>query len=158
MRSKSTPIRPTVTDAVYHSQLVAKLINGCMKSGKKSIAAGHVYKTMDIIKAQFKIDPLEYLTDAIEKIKPTIEVRSRRVGGASYQVPTPIRPERRQSLAIRWLVDAARARSNSGHHTFADKLAAEIIEAHEEQGNTIKKKMDIHRMAEANKAFAHFRW
>lgn len=158
MRSKKTPIRPVVIDPVYGSHLVAKLINGCMLSGKKTVAAKHVYKALEIIGSETKQNGLDYLNDTIEKIKPTIEVRSRRVGGASYQVPTPIRPERRQALAIRWLVDAAKSRSNNSYHTFADKLAAEIMEAHEEQGNAIKKKLDIHRMAEANKAFAHFRW
>ena len=111
-----------------------------------------------VIKEQAKTDELTYLTEALENVKPQMEVRSRRVGGASYQVPTPVRNERKQTLAIRWLVAAARDRSNSSYHSFAAKLAAEIIDAHAEIGNAIKKKLDTHRMADANRAFAHFRW
>jgi len=129
-----------------------------MLEGKKSVAAKQIYTAIDIIGQQSGKDGLEYLTEAIENVKPTIEVRSRRVGGASYQVPTPIRPERRDSLAIRWILNAAKARSNNPTRTLADKFAAEIMEAHENQGSAIKKKLDTHKMAEANKAFAHFRW
>ena len=158
MRSKSTPTKIAQVDSIYNSNLVARIINGTMKDGKKSIAAKHVYQALDIITEQAKKDGLEYLNEALDNIRPTIEVRSRRVGGASYQVPTPIRPERRDSLAVRWLLNAARARSNNAYHTFAEKLAAEVIDAHENQGSAIKKKLDTHKMAEANKAFAHFRW
>jgi len=129
-----------------------------MKNGKKSVAAKHVYKAIDIVAEQTGKNGLEFLTEAVENAKPTIEVRSRRVGGASYQVPTPIRPERRDSLAIRWILNAAKARPNNPLRTFAEKLAAEVVEAHENQGAAIKKKLDTHKMAEANKAFAHFRW
>lgn len=158
MRSKKTPAKKTQLDPIYGSQLVAKIINGCMLEGKKSVASKQVYKAIDIIAEQTGKNGLEYLTAAIENVKPTIEVRSRRVGGASYQVPSPIRPERRDSLAIRWVINAAKARSNNPTRTLAEKLAAEIMEAHENTGNAIKKKLDTHKMAEANKAFAHFRW
>ncbi|KKT83512.1 MAG: 30S ribosomal protein S7 [Microgenomates group bacterium GW2011_GWC1_44_9] len=129
-----------------------------MSDGRKSVAAKQVYKAIDIVAEQTKSDGIIYLNEALNNVKPTIEVRSRRVGGASYQVPTPIRPERRDSLAIRWLINAAKARGANPYRTLADKLAAEIVEAHENAGNAIKKKLDTHKMAEANKAFAHFRW
>lgn len=158
MRSKKTPAKRIQTDPIYDSQLVAKVINGCMLEGKKSVAAKQIYRAIEIIEHQSGKNGLEFLTEAIENVKPTIEVRSRRVGGASYQVPTPIRPERRDSLAIRWILNAAKARSNNPTRTLADKFAAEIIEAHENMGAAVKKKLDTHKMAEANKAFAHFRW
>lgn len=158
MRSKSTPTRPVVVDPVYGSPLVAKIINNSMIDGKKTVASKHVYKAIDIITEKTGKDGLTYLSEAIENVKPTIETRSRRVGGASYQVPTPIRPERRDSLAIRWILNAVKARGNNPLRTFAEKLAAELMEAHENQGAAIKKKLDTHKMAEANKAFAHFRW
>lgn len=158
MRSKKTHTKRIQTDPIYGSELVAKIINGCMKEGKKSIAAKQIYTAIDLIAAKAGKNGLEYLAEAIENVKPTIEVRSRRVGGASYQVPTPIRPERRDSLAIRWLLNAAKARSNNPTRTLADKFAAEVMEAHENAGAAIKKKLDTHKMAESNKAFAHFRW
>lgn len=158
MRSKSTPQRPVVLDPVYGNALVAKIINNAMIDGKKSVAAKHVYKAIDIIAEKTGKDGLTYLSEAVENVKPTIETRSRRVGGASYQVPTPIRPERRDSLAIRWILNAVKARGNNPLRTFAEKLAAELMEAHENQGAAIKKKLDTHKMAEANKAFAHYRW
>ncbi len=158
MRSKKTPAKKITLDPVYGSAIVSKLINGVMEDGRKSVVAKHVYKAIDIVAEQTKKDGLEYLNEALDNIKPTIEVRSRRVGGASYQVPTPIRPERRDSLAIRWLINAAKARGANPYRTLADKLAAEIVEAHENAGAAIKKKLDTHKMAEANKAFAHYRW
>ena len=158
MRSKKTHTKKIQFDPIFGSELVSKLINGCMLEGKKSVAAKQIYQAIDLIAAQSGKNGLEYLSEAIDNVKPTIEVRSRRVGGASYQVPTPIRPERRDSLAIRWLLNAAKARSNNPTRTLADKLAAEIMEAHENTGSAIKKKLDTHKMAEANKAFAHFRW
>ncbi|MFZ3069026.1 MAG: 30S ribosomal protein S7 [Microgenomates group bacterium] len=158
MRSKKTHAKKIQLDPIYGSELVSKIINGCMLEGKKSVAAKQIYTAIDIIGQQTGKNGLEYLTEAMENVKPTIEVRSRRVGGASYQVPTPIRPERRDSLAIRWVLNAAKARSNNPTRTLADKLAAEIMEAHENTGSAIKKKLDTHKMAEANKAFAHFRW
>lgn len=158
MRTKKAPKRNIQPDPVYKSRLVARMINGCMHDGKKNLASKHVYKAIKIIEEKSKKDGLEYLQQAVENIKPQMEVRSRRVGGASYQVPTNIRPERKQSLAIRWIVTAARARSNSEFHTFAEKLAAEIMEAYQNQGAAAKKKIDTHKMAEANKAFSHLRW
>ena len=158
MRSKKTHTKKIQFDPIYGSEMVSKIINGCMIEGKKSVAAKQIYGAIDLIAAQTSRDGLEYLSEAIENVKPTIEVRSRRVGGASYQVPTPIRPERRDSLAIRWILNAAKARSNNPTRTLADKIAAEVIEAHENTGSAIKKKLDTHKMAEANKAFAHFRW
>lgn len=158
MRSKKTPAKKIQLDPIYGSELVSKIINGCMIEGKKSIAAKQIYAAIDIIAEQTGRSGIEYLTEAMENVKPTIEVRSRRVGGASYQVPTPIRPERRDSLAIRWVLNAAKARSNNPTRTLADKIAAEVLEAHENTGSAIKKKLDTHKMAEANKAFAHFRW
>ncbi|OGD83387.1 30S ribosomal protein S7 [Candidatus Collierbacteria bacterium RIFOXYD1_FULL_40_9] len=158
MRSKKTPAKKIQVDTVYSSELVAKLINGCMLDGKKSVAAKQVYNAIGIIAEKSGKDGLEYLNESLENIKPTIEVRSRRVGGASYQVPTPIRPERRNSLAIRWLLNAAKARGANPNRTLAEKIAAEVLEAHENAGNAIKKKLDTHKMAEANKAFSHFRW
>ncbi len=158
MRSKKTPAKKIQFDPIFGNQLVAKIINGCMLEGKKSVAAKQIYRAIEIIAEQSGKDGVVFLTEAIENVKPTIEVRSRRVGGASYQVPTPIRPERRDSLAVRWVLNAAKARSNNPTRTLADKFAAEIIEAHENTGAAIKKKLDVHKMAEANKAFAHFRW
>jgi small subunit ribosomal protein S7 len=158
MRSRKTRTQKIQLDPIYQNQLVAKIINGAMIDGKKSIASKQIYQAIDIIAAQSGKNGLEFLIEAVENVKPTIEVRTRRVGGASYQVPTPIRPERRDSLAIRWILNAAKARSNNPTRTLADKLAAEIMEAHENTGAAIKKKLDTHKMAEANKAFAHFRW
>lgn len=158
MRSKKTPPKKIQFDPIYGSPLVAKLITSVMQDGRKSVAAKQVYRAIDIVAEQTKQDGVEYLHTSLDNIKPTIEVRSRRVGGASYQVPTPIRPERRDSLAIRWLINAAKARGANPYRTLADKLAAEIVEAHENAGSAIKKKLDTHKMAEANKAFAHFRW
>jgi small subunit ribosomal protein S7 len=138
--------------------MVAKLINAVMSDGKKSVSAKQVYDALTLLKEKTKTDEITYLTEALENVKPQMEVRSRRVGGASYQVPMPVRSDRKQSLAIRWIVDAARARSNSSYHTFSEKLVAELVDAHEQAGNAIKKKLDTHRMADANKAFSHFRW
>ncbi|MFH1841053.1 MAG: 30S ribosomal protein S7 [Candidatus Shapirobacteria bacterium] len=145
-------------DLIYQSRLVAKLINRSMKSGKKSAAQREVYQAMEIIKTKTGKEALAVFDQALESIKPGVEVRSRRVGGATYQVPTPVRGERRESLGIRWLIEAARARPNKEYHHFAEKLAAEILEALNNQGGAVKKKEDVHRMAEANRAFAHFRW
>jgi len=145
-------------DAIYQSPLVARLINRVMKDGKKTVAQKQVYKAFDLIKEKTQKNPLEIFTKALENIKPKMEVRPRRVGGAAYQVPMPVRGDRRESLAIRWLVLYARQRPNSEYHNFYEKLAAEILDAAQNQGGAIKKKEEVHRMAEANKAFAHFRW
>lgn len=158
MRSKPAPIRIRQPDPVYHHPLVTQLINMSMSSGKKSTAAKQVYASLSLIKSQVQSDPLPVLLSAIENLRPLMEVRARRIGGAAYQVPSPVRSERRNSLALRWLIAAARDRSNSQYHSFAAKLAAEIQDAQNSSGGAFKKKVDIHRMAEANKAFAHFRW
>ncbi len=142
-------------DPVYGDALVAKMIHGIMKQGKKRVAEQVVYGSMDIIKEKTKEDPVAVLKKAIENTKPVVEVKSRRVGGATYQVPVEIRPERRLSLAIRWIVGYARER---GEKTMTDRLSAELIDAFNNRGLTIKKKEDTHKMAEANKAFAHYRW
>ena len=129
-----------------------------MQEGKKAIAQKQVYSALELIKEKTKQEPLEVLTQAIEKVRPSLEVRPRRVGGASYQVPIPVKGDRRESLAIRWLIKAARSRPNKQYHHFYEKLAAEIIDAQEAQGEAVKKKENIHKVAEANRAFAHFRW
>lgn len=129
-----------------------------MCDGKKSVAQKQVYRTLEIIKKKSEDDPIKILSRAIDNIKPNMEVRPRRVGGAAYQVPMPVKGARRESLAIRWLIFAARARSNSEYHTYAEKLAAELLDAAKGEGGAVKKRQDVERMAEANRAFAHFRW
>ncbi len=158
MRAHKNYTRTIPADSKYNSPTVTKLINAVMSDGKKSVAARQVYQAMTLLKEKTKSDEITYLSEAIENVKPQMEVRSRRVGGASYQVPMPVRNERKQTLAIRWIIDAARARSNSSFHSFAEKLVAELVEAHAETGNAMKKKLDTHRMADANRAFSHFRW
>lgn len=145
-------------DLIYNNVLVTKLINRSMKDGKKSIIQKEVYKAFELIKEKSKEDPIGVFTRALNNIRPTMEVRPRRVGGAAYQVPAPVRGERKDSLAIRWLIFAARARSNTEYHTFAEKLSSEIIDASKGEGGAVKKRTDTERMAEANRAFAHFRW
>jgi len=150
--------RKIITDPIYQSSAVAHLINRIMYSGKKSVAQKQIYETFDLIKEKTKEEPLKVFGQALDNIKPAMEVRSRRVGGAAYQVPAPVRSGRRESLAIRWLIQAARARSNKEYHLFSEKLAAEILDALQNQGGAVKKRVDTHKMADANKAFAHFRW
>ncbi len=158
MRSKS-PSNPKVyPDPRYNSLEVSKLINRVMVGGKKSVAEKLVYKALEIVADKTKQNALDVLLAALSNIKPKTEVRSRRIGGAAYQVPMPVSPRRQFSLSIRWLVTYAGSRSNSEYHSFADKLAAEIMDAYNNTGAAIKKRDDIHRMADANKAFAHFRW
>lgn len=158
MRAKKAPRRIVQPDAKYNSIEVAKIINRSMRDGKRTVAEKQVYNALEIIANKTKQDPLEVLKQALENIKPKMEVRSRRVGGAAYQVPMPVTPRRQFSLSIRWLITMANKRSNSSHHTYADKLSAEIMDAAQGEGGTIKKREDTHKMAEANKAFAHFRW
>ena len=158
MRSKRAPKREIAVDPVYQSQLVSRLINRVMHQGKKQLAQRQVYKTLEIVKTKSKEDPLKIFEKGLENIKPSMEVRPRRVGGAAYQVPVPVRGIRRETLAIRWLIQAAQSRPNKDYHHFYDKLAAEILAAAKKEGTAFKKKEDVHRMAEANKAFAHFRW
>lgn len=157
-RTKKNNIRPTKPDPIYNSKTVTQLINRIMVSGKKTIAARHVYAAMDILKKDLKADPLESLENALKNITPQMEVRSRRVGGAAYQVPMPVKTRRGSSLAIRWLVIEAGKRPSDQYHTYAEKLAAEIKDALQNEGTAIQKKLTSHKMAEANKAFAHFRW
>jgi len=137
---------------------VAKLVNRSMKDGKKSVVRKEVYGAMELIKEKTGSDPVKVFDQAMENIRPTMEVRPRRVGGAAYQVPQQVRGERRDSLAIRWLVGAANSKSNTEFHTYGEKLAAEIIDASKGEGVSVKKRQEIERVAESNKAFAHFRW
>lgn len=158
MRTKKNYHRQNEPDLKHGSILVAKLINRSMRQGKKTVAAKQVYRALDVVTEQIKKQPNEVMEELIEAVAPKIEVRSRRVGGASYQVPTPVRPRRATSLAIRWLVTEANKRPNAKYHTFAEKLAAEMLDALNQEGGAIAKRNTSHRMAEANKAFAHFRW
>lgn len=129
-----------------------------MRDGKKTVAQRAVYNALDLVKEKTNQDPIEVFRTALENVRPQMEVRARRIGGAAYQVPSPVRAGRKDSLAIRWLLIAALARPNKEFHTIAEKLSAEIVDAFNQTGGAIKKKLDTHRMAEANKAFAHFRW
>ena len=147
--------RDVLPDPIYNSKVVTKLINNIMLDGKKSVAQGIVYDAFDIIKEKEGKNPLEVFEAALENIMPVLEVKARRVGGATYQVPLEIRPERRQTLGLRWLVTYARTRHEK---TMAEKLAGEIMDAVNGNGGAFKKKEDTHRMAEANKAFAHYKW
>jgi len=157
-RKGFTKIKKIEADPIYFDKLITKLINRSMKDGKKTVTQKQVYKAFEIIKEKTKEDPDKIFNQALDNIRPTMEVRPRRVGGAAYQVPMTVRGSRRDSLAIRWLVNAARSRSNSETKTYAEKLAAEILDAVKGEGLAYKKKMDTERMAEANRAFAHFRW
>jgi small subunit ribosomal protein S7 len=150
--------RMIAPDPVLGSPMVAKLINRSMKDGKKSVAEKQIYKTLALIKEKTGKEGLEVFNLALENVKPQMEVRSRRIGGAAYQVPSPVRGERKEALAIRWLILAAKKRPSKEFHTFAEKLSTEIIDASQNLGGAVKKREDVHRMAEANKAFAHFRW
>ncbi|MCS7091958.1 MAG: 30S ribosomal protein S7 [Patescibacteria group bacterium] len=150
-------LRSVAPDPIYKNRLVAKLINRAMRDGKRSVAEKQVYKAFELIKQKGE-EPMRVFADAIENIKPQMEVRARRVGGAAYQVPVAVKGSRKESLAIRWLILAARSRSNSEFHTFAEKLAAEIIDAARNEGGAVKKKQEVEKIAEANRAFAHFRW
>ena len=147
--------RDVLPDPIYNSKVVTKLINNIMLDGKKTVAQGIVYDAFDIIKKKEGKNPLEVFEAALENIMPVLEVKARRVGGATYQVPLEIRPERRQTLGLRWLVTYARSRHEK---TMAEKLAGEILDAVAGNGGAFKKKEDTHRMAEANKAFAHYKW
>ncbi len=155
-RRNSAVKKDVLPDPIYGSKTVTKLINQVMLDGKKGIAQKIVYDAFDIIKEKTGQEPIEVFNTALEKVKPVLETKGRRVGGANYQVPMEIRPERRQTLAIRWLVQFARKRN--GERGMEAKLAAEIIDASNETGASIKRRDELHRMAEANKAFAHYRW
>ena len=155
MRKRRAEKRDVLADPIYNSKLVTKLINQVMNDGKKGTAQTILYDAFDIIKEKTNKDPMEVFEKAMENIKPALEVKSRRVGGANYQVPIEVRGDRSQALALRWLVNYARLR---GGHSMAEKLANEIMDAAEGTGAAVKKREDTHRMAEANKAFAHYRW
>ena len=154
-RHKKSIERPCMPDVKYNSKVVTKFVSRMMLDGKKSICTKIVYEAMDNLKAKTDKDPLEVLLKALENVKPMVEVKSRRVGGATYQVPMEIRESRREALAMRWIIDAARSRSG---HGMADTLAAELLDAYNNTGTAYKKREDVHKMAEANKAFAHYRW
>ena len=154
-RRGNVPKREVLPDPMYRSVLVTKLINSIMLDGKKGVAQKVVYGAFDIVKEQTDKDPLEVFTAAMENIMPSLEVKARRVGGATYQVPMEVRPARRQTLGLRWLTAYARAR---GERTMAERLAGEIMDAANNTGSAVKKREDTHKMAESNKAFAHFRW
>lgn len=153
--ASSTKKRVLMPDAVYESVLVTKLINSIMKDGKKTTAQAQVYKMFDILKT--KEEPLSLFEKAIQNVGPKIEIKARRVGGANYQIPIEVKGERKTALALRWIIEAARARSNRDFHSFGEKLAVEVIDASQNIGEAIKKRDNTHRMAEANKAFSHFR-
>jgi small subunit ribosomal protein S7 len=154
-RRKEAPKREVIPDPKYGSESLAKFMNVIMRSGKKSTAEHIVYGALDLIADKTKSDPVEVYNAAIDNLRPLVEVKSRRVGGATYQVPVEVRPARQAALAMRWVTEAARAR---GEKSMGARLAAELMEAAEKRGSAMKKREDVHRMAEANKAFSHYRW
>ncbi len=154
-RRREVPKRRILPDPKYGDRMIAKFCNILMVDGKKSTAEGIVYGALDIIQQRYKEDALEVFRKALDAVKPKVEVKSRRVGGATYQVPVEFRAERRVALAMRWLVNYSRER---GEKTMVERLAAELKEAAEGRGNAVKKREDVHKMADANKAFAHYRW
>jgi small subunit ribosomal protein S7 len=154
-RRREIAKREILPDPKYKNILVAKFVNNVMRQGKKSVAERIFYGALNLIQERVKEDPLKLFEKSVANVKPIIEVKSRRVGGATYQVPTEVRPERRTALAIRWLITYAKERSEK---SMEEKLAAELIDAANSRGGAIKKREDVHKMAEANKAFAHYRW
>ena len=154
-RKRKAPKKIPTVDPKYKSVIIPKLINSIMLDGKKTIAEKIVYDAIDKIKSKSKDEPLTVFNDAINNVRPTVEVRSRRVGGATYQVPVEVKAKRSQALALRWIIDASRKRKDKN---MSDKLFNEIFDAYQNRGAAIKKKEDTHKMAESNKAFAHFRW
>ena len=154
-RKRKAPKKIPIVDPKYKSVIIPKLINSIMLDGKKTIAEKIVYDAIDKIKSKLKDEPLTVFNDAINNVRPTVEVRSRRVGGATYQVPVEVKAKRSQALALRWIIDASRKRKDK---KMSDKLFNEILDAYQKRGSAIKKKEDTHKMAESNKAFAHFRW
>ena len=154
-RKRKAPVRKVYPDPKFHSEIVSKFINSIMYDGKRSTAEKILYDALEKIKSKNSEDPLKIFNAAISNVKPNLECRSRRVGGATYQVPTEVRPERRQALAIRWIIGAARGRSEA---TMLERLANELLDASQNRGVAIKKREDTLKMAEANRAFAHYRW
>tara|TARA_B100000482_G_scaffold46059_1_gene30223 strand:- start:121 stop:591 length:471 start_codon:yes stop_codon:yes gene_type:complete len=154
-RKRKAPKKIPIIDPKYKSTIIPKLINSLMYDGKKTVAEKIVYDAIEKIKSKSKEEPINIFNEAINNLKPTVEVRSRRVGGATYQVPVEVKSKRSQALALRWLVDASRKRKDK---LMSDKIFYEIYDAYQNRGSAIKKKEDTHKMAESNKAFAHFRW
>jgi small subunit ribosomal protein S7 len=154
-RRAAATVRPIEADPMYGSKLVQQVINKVMVDGKKSTAEGIVYEALEILSKRTNNEPVPALEESIKILTPTLEVRSRRVGGATYQVPVEVRPDRAQALAIRWIIQTARGRSEQ---TMTDRLSAELLDASNNRGASVKKREDTHRMAEANKAFSHYRW
>jgi len=154
-RKKTQPKKIIIPDAIFKSTIIPKLINSIMYDGKKVVAEKIIYGAIEKIKSKTKEEPINVFNEAINNIKPTVEVKSRRVGGATYQVPVEVKAKRAQALAIRWLVDASRKRKDKN---MSDKIFNEIFDAYERKGSAVKKREDVHKMAESNKAFAHFRW
>ena len=154
-RKKSQPKKDIIPDPKFNSTIIPKLINNIMYDGKRGIAAKIVYDAIEKIKTKSKEEPINIFNEAINNIKPTVEVRSRRVGGATYQVPMEVRPKRAQTLAMKWIVDSAVKRNEK---TMKERVANEIIDAFNNKGNAVKKREETHKMAEANRAFSHFRW
>ena len=154
-RKKTQPKKKVIPDPKFNSTIIPKLINNIMYDGKRGVATKIVYDAIEKIKTKSKEQPIDIFNEAINNIKPTVEVRSRRVGGATYQVPVEVKAKRSQALALRWLIDASRKRKDKN---MSDKIFNEIFDAYQNRGSAIKKKVDTHKMAESNKAFAHFRW
>ena len=154
-RKRKAPKKIQIVDPKYKSTIIPKLINSIMYDGKKTVAEKIIYDAIDKIKSKSKDEPITIFNEAINNIKPTVEVRSRRVGGATYQVPVEVKAKRSQALALRWLIDASRKRKDKN---MSDKIFNELYDAYEKKGAAVKKKEDVHKMAESNKAFAHFRW
>ena len=154
-RKKTQPKKVVTPDPIFNSTIIPKLINSIMYDGKKVVAEKIVYEAIEKIKSKTKEEPINVFNEAINNIKPTVEVRSRRVGGATYQFPVEVKTKRAQALAIRWLVDASRKRKDKH---MSDKIFNELYDAYEKKGSAVKKREDVHKMAESNKAFAHFRW
>jgi small subunit ribosomal protein S7 len=154
-RKKTQPKKIITPDPIFNSTIIPKLINSIMYDGKKIVAEKIVYEAIEKIKSKTKEEPINVFNEAINNIKPTVEVRSRRVGGATYQVPVEVKTKRAQALAIRWLVEASRKRKDKH---MSDKIFNELYDAYERKGSAVKKREDVHKMAESNKAFAHFRW
>ncbi len=154
-RRREVPERVIIPDSKYNNKLVSKFIKSIMRDGKKSIAESILYDAFDIIEKKTNESPVKIFEQALENVKPMIEVKSRRVGGSTYQIPTEVRPSRRTALGVRWIIGFARKRSEK---SMANKLAAELLDAANKKGAAVKKKDDTHKMADANKAFAHYRW
>ena len=154
-RKNKSVNRPVMPDVKYNSVVITKFVWGMMLDGKKATSVRIIYNALDLLKAKTEKDPLEVFLKALDNVKPMVEVKSRRVGGATYQVPIEIRESRREALAMRWVINAARAKSGRG---MDERLAAELLDAYNNTGSAYKKKEDTHKMAEANKAFAHYRW